>query len=157
MITTLEEFAEEFKMKINAKKTKCMLFAQSKVDVMPLINVAGQEIQWVNNFRHLGAIVSTDLSDTADIDQKRNHFIRQANYVNHAFGVSPSWLKSRLIQTYATALYGSQAWSLDNVMLDRVRTAWNIVQRRVWRLPWRAHSVLLPAVTNQSNLLDQLS
>ncbi len=156
MLKTLEEFGEEYKMKINANKTKCILFTKRKVANMPTLTVAGQEIQWVNSFRHLGATVSADLNDTVDIEQKRNHFIRQANYVNHAFGVSPAWVKSRLIQTYATSLYGSQAWKLDNLALDRMRTAWNIVQRRVWRLPWRAHSVLLPAVSTQSNLLQQI-
>ena len=156
MLKTLEEFGEEFKMKINVNKTKCIYFAKRKANVMPSVTVAGQEIQWVNSFRHLGATVSADLSDTADIEEKKNHFIRQANYVNHAFGMSPASLKCKLIQTYATALYGSQAWRLNNSSLERVRTAWNIVQRRVWRLPWHAHSILLPAVARQSNLLQQI-
>ena len=97
-------------------------------------------------------ILYTYLSDSVDIEKKRNHFIKQANYVNHSFSVSPSWLKSKLIQTYAAALYGSQAWRLDNRSLDKIRSAWNIVQRRVWRLPWRAHSVLLPQLSRTKNL-----
>ena len=158
MLLTLEQFGLEFKMKFNPNKTKCMKFAlnhKKSVD-MPSVIVSGRQVEWVDSFRHLGAHVTFDLSDTVDIEQKRNHFIRQANYVIHSFSASPSWLKSKLIQTYATALYGSQAWRLDNRSLDRIRTAWNIVQRKVWRLPWRAHSILLPILAQTPNLLQQV-
>ena len=158
MIVTLEQFGLEFKMRFNPTKTKCMKFAlnhKKSADIPPVI-ITGRQIEWVDSFRHLGAHVTYDLSDTVDIEQKRNHFIRQANYVIHSFSACPSWLKSKLIQTYATALYGSQAWQLDNRALDRIRTAWNIVQRKVWRLPWRAHSVLLPLLAQTPNLMQQV-
>ena len=158
MIHTLEEFGEEFKMKFNPTKTKCMLFPKSRKNacVLSEVFVAGRQLEWVDSFRHLGAIITSDLRDSTDIEEKRNQFIKLANYVIHSFSAAPAWLKSKLVQTYATALYGCQAWRLDNQSLGRVRTAWNIVQRKVWRLPWRAHSVLLRAVSLNANLLYQV-
>ena len=40
--------------------------------------------------------------------------------------------------------------------LEKIKTGWNVVQRRVWRLPPTAHSKFLPILANQTNLLGQI-
>ena len=74
----------------------------------------------------------------------------------HAFSISKAPLKSRLVQTYCSSLYGSQIWKLSNRNLDKIRTAWNIIQRKVWRLSRTAHSKYLPILAKTKNLLSQV-
>ena len=39
---------------------------------------------------------------------------------------------------------------------DKIRTAWNVAQRKVWRLPNVAHSKLLPLLAMNDNMLTQV-
>lgn len=158
MVSVTESFGNEFSIEFNAVKTKCMAFSH-KNRVRPILHpilVSGREIEWVDNFKYLGNWLTPDLSDTFDIEKKRGHFVQKANHVLHAFSIAKSSIKSNLVQTFCTALYGSQLWKLNNRVIDKVRTAWNIVQRCVWRLSRKSHSKYLPILARSKNLLTQV-
>ena len=54
------------------------------------------------------------------------------------------------------SLHGCQGWKLNHPGIERVRTSWNVLQRRVWHLPYRAHTNLLPEVTGFPDLKTQI-
>ena len=41
-------------------------------------------------------------------------------------------------------MYGAQLLPLHDASFDDLIRAWRVVTRRVWRVPWRTHSSLLP-------------
>ena len=53
-------------------------------------------------------------------------------------------------------MHGSQSWKLTANTTDKIRTAWNVVQRKVWRLPNLAHSNLLPLLAGNDNMQTQV-
>ena len=158
MLNLMEEYGTEYKVKFNPIKTKCMVFAQRRIDTaeLPVIRVAGRNVEWVEKFKYLGTLLTPTLTDHCDIEDKRAHFIRSANYVLSAFSIAPADVKSRLIQTYCTSMHGSQSWKLSDHNTDKIRTAWNVIQRRIWRLPNLAHSNLLPLLAGNDNLQTQV-
>ena len=114
MIIIMEEYGTEFKVKFNPVKTKCMVFSQKRNNAaqLPTICVAGRDVDWVEKFKYLGTLITPNLADRCDIEDKRAHFIRSANYVLSTFAIAPANVKSRLIQTYCTSIHGSQSWKL---------------------------------------------
>ena len=113
-------------------------------------------IEWVDTFKYLGNFITPDLSDNMDIEKKRGEFVQKANHVLHAFSLTNAPLKCKLIQSFCTAFYGSQVWKLNNRNIDRIRTAWNIVHRRIWRLSNTSHSRYLPCLATSKNALTQV-
>ena len=158
MISVMESFCNEFSIQLNTGKTKCLAFWRNRrvTPILQPILVNGNEIEWVEMFKYLGNFVTPDLSDTLDIEKKRGQFVQTANHVLHAFSVVKATLKCKLIQSYCTAFYGSQVWKLNNRNIEKIRTAWNIVHRRIWRLSNVSHSRYLPILANFNNALTQV-
>ena len=53
--------------------------------------------------------------------------------------------------------YGSQQWSLqDEKTIEIFHCAWRKSIRRLWNLPWRTRSHLLPVIIDQPPFVDQL-
>ena len=66
-ISNLEQFASDHDMLINTKKTKMMLFNQSRtIDFLPYVNIQGEEIEMIEQTKLLGVIITSnlDLVDT---------------------------------------------------------------------------------------------
>ncbi len=158
MICTIEEFGTEYCMSFNPKKTQCMKFTQHRQNVsqFPILQLAGRDLVWVEDFKYLGTFITYNLDDTSDIEHKRQDFIRQANYVLHSFCAIPAYLKDELVQTYCTSFYGSQSWDLSNKHIRRLQTSWNIIQRRIWRLPNIAHCSIVKWLSVNSTVNSQL-
>ena len=158
MINVMEAYGTEYMVKFNPNKTKCMAFPPRKniTAELPVITVAGRDVEWVEKFKYLGTLITPNLTDRIDIENKRAHFIRSANYVLSTFSVAPANVKSRLVQTYCTSLHGCQSWKLADRTTDKLRTAWNVVQRKVWRLPNMAHSKYLPHLAGNDDLKRQM-
>ena len=56
---------------------------------------------------------------------------------------------SRLFNTYCTNIYGNPLWKhFDRKLLEPFYIAWRKCIRRVWKIPFTLHNVLLPYIHN---------
>ena len=117
-----------------------------------VVTLHGDPIVWKIQIRHLGNIVTSDLSDSEDIKLKRCTFISQVNKLNDRFGSVSSNIKSRLLQTYCCSWYGCQTWDLVSKPAHQMSTEWNKAVRRTLRIPY---CTLLPLVTGSPSFKSQ--
>ena len=72
LVTICEQSASEYGVTFNVKKTQSICFGRLSANVeLRQICVNGQQIIWVDKVKYLGNVLTTDLTDTADIVYKR--------------------------------------------------------------------------------------
>jgi hypothetical protein len=86
LLTICEEYASEFDIIFNGAKSKCLFITPSNYNVHafgsnPIFTINGQVIEYVNQYPHLGHIISVNWDDTHDITQRRNKLCGQINSV----------------------------------------------------------------------------
>ena len=86
-----DEYADEFSIKFNAKKSKWLAIVSKKRHWLSTeldfsqFHVGGSAIDRVSSFVHLGHIINTELSDNDDISHRRCTFVGQVNNVLCSF------------------------------------------------------------------------
>jgi len=111
----------------------------------------------VNEWPHLGHIVSADGNDNADIINRRNILCGQINNVLCYFGKCQSVIKQKLLFAYCYSLYGNVLWDLNNRHVESVCVTWRKGLRRAWSLPSDTHCALLPVLSNTLPVIDELA
>ena len=71
LVKICEQFAIKYGVTFNAKKTQCICFGRHDNVELRQICVNGQQIMWVDKVKYLGNVLTTDLTDTADVVYKR--------------------------------------------------------------------------------------
>ena len=154
MLDKCDAFARDFNIVFNAKKSKCLFVNCSRRrrfcvvhNSNPIFKINDQPIAYVDQYSHLGHIISNDLDDTADIVQRRNVMAGQINNVLCYFSQLDNFVKIKLLKSYCTSLYGSVLWDMSNSSIELVCSAWRRGLRRVLGLPNTAHCSLLPPLS----------
>jgi exonuclease III len=155
MIHICEQFGLEYGVKFNDTKSKAMMFGDNS-SVTRQITICGKTLEWVKEALHLGNVLSVESNDLADISNKKCKFYQSVNHLFAKFGSLQSEILCNLFNTYCTSYYGSQTWDLESSYIDSLFVAWNKASRRVWRLPTRCHTNLLPYIMGQLYITDQL-
>jgi len=112
--------------------------------------------EFVNSWPHLGHILTTDMSDKVDIEQRKHSLCGEINDVICYFGKRQSVVKLKLMKTYCTSFYGSVLWDLSHPAISAFCTTWIKGLRIIWSIPYCTHSSLLPIMSNYLPLLDEL-
>ena len=144
LIDTCEIFGEEYDLVFNSSKTVCIHFG-SCVD--PIVNMAGVQLKWETKVKHLGNYISKDFSDMSDIEYKRGCFYQYVIKVLALFGKLPSYTVDTLFMTYCTSFYGSVLWNFNSKYIKNIYIAWQKSIRRIWKIPYRTHTRLLPFIS----------
>ena len=112
MLTLCDQYANRHHLIFNPTKTKCMLFPTNKnMKQFPATSIFKNEsIKFVKERCLLGFIISTDILNR-NIDATIQTFYRKCNKVRFDLSMLSSDIKSKLISTYCTDLYGSQKWN----------------------------------------------
>ena len=146
-IKVAEEFAKEHSMLFNGSKSKLMCFSKvySPKDVM--VKVGGDCVSLTNRMTYLGHSVSSSIYDSPVTDISHD-FVIKFNGVIGDFAKISSKLKHDLMLKYCTSFYGVMFCDLSNRNgLDLLCRQWRKALRKIWLLPYRAHSRLLPLIT----------
>ena len=99
MIVLCCEYAKEYDITFNPKKTVCIQFG-SKIHIYEHASMNGFTVQWSESVRHLGNCVDSTLSDSLDCRYKRSMFIGNVGKLISKFGhLQPHILKKNL-KTY---------------------------------------------------------
>ena len=146
MINICEQFAKEYDLLFNGKKSMLMVFSKDKSNVSdPCIKLNGDIIKKVNSAIHLGNFLSTE-NENECIEEGIKKFNCSVNMFLSRFKVCNPTTRVKLFQQYCMSLYGSQLWPLCNKKIVGLNTKWNIALRRVLCLPNRTHNDLLPLI-----------
>ena len=113
-------------------------------------------IENVNQYAHLGHIITSDFEDTYDITHRRNCFIGQTNSFLCIFNKIDLIVKLKLYKSYCSSIYGCELWSLGNNNIEVFCIAWRKALRRILRLPYNAHSYFLPILSDSIPILDEI-
>ena len=132
-----------------------MHFSSSKHDVAQyLVLLQDTQLSWSDTITYLGHVLYANNNDSADISVRLNNFISQVNYFFARFGHVSADVRSRLFNNFCTSFYGCDLWDLHHKDLASFDIAWRKAVRRLWHLPYRTHSALLPCIMNERSFCD---
>lgn len=160
MLAICDAFGERYSVTFNANKSKCILClpcnkpARLSSTVNPVFYIGGNAIQYVNEWPHLGHIISANSDDAHDIMSRRFTLISQINSILCNFRNVDCSTKIRLVKAFCTSFYGCELWNMSNNSIENICTAWRCGIRQVWRLPNTTHSTFLPGLCKTIPLHD---
>ncbi|KAI5726285.1 hypothetical protein M8J77_026528 [Diaphorina citri] len=138
LLTNLFQVCQKYGMKINMKKTKVMCVSKKENKRMNVI-INGEKLDQVEKYKYLGAEITTDGRCETEI-------IKRINLTKRAFWNHKDLMKSgvnihtklRLLKTYMFSVfsYGSEAWTINKQMSDRITSLENWCYRRMLKISW---------------------
>ena len=156
MLDCCSEFASTYNVKFNPSKSKCITFSQKKNIGSPELYMNDIKLDNVQLVKHLGHIITSDLTDDKDIMHQTSMYNRKANAVLSDFKHISGDLRVQIMQSYCSSFYGSQLWDLSNTCIDRLSISWRKSIRKALNVPARTHSVYLPLICECLPLNAQL-
>ena len=155
MVLICETFAIEYDIKCNEKKTVAISFGNG-VKTACQLKLNGQPVTWVREVKHLGNIVTSDLTDARDCARKRSIVIGSVNKLLGSHGKIQSNVLCKLFQIYCCSFYGSEVWCSNSYGFNRCVTEWNKTMRRILRIPYRSDRLLLAQLGQQKDIREHL-
>ena len=147
MLNVCEAFAQQYGMQYNPDKSICINFCKkTNVDLKVKLTVAGKILPWSTKVKHLGNILTSNLSEGAEIMHKKGDFIGRINALVSTLNTAPEEVILPLFQAQCCHLYGCQAWNLADSKVQQIFTTWNRGVRRMLKLPWLTHRRFLPHI-----------
>ena len=150
---------QRVRISFNASKSKCIRFTPCRVKEscqLPVFCIGTDVIEFVVSWPHLGNILHTDQSDSACILNRRNILVSQINDTLCFFGKLNPIVKTNLLYTYCSSLYGSVLWDLRTPEIEFVCTAWRCAIRRIWSVPRNTHCKVVTALSGKLPLFEEL-
>jgi len=101
-------------------KSKCLLcLSPNRTYRLPhattaVFYIGSNVIECVNEWSHLGHVISTSCDDMHDLESWKPCLIGQINGILCAYRNVTCNTKIRLFTTYCTSLYGAELWDLSN-------------------------------------------
>ena len=159
LVNTCLEYSQDYDIKFNQVKTKCIKFSMlaHNVDSLKCISMYDTDIPWELTVNHLGNTLRNDLRDIDDVNIKIGQFYSQFNKLVANFSSCNRHVLSKLFYTYCNSFYGSQAWDLSKPCVVMLYTAWNKAVRRLLRLPFKTHCNLLGPILGIPHIKEQVA
>ena len=154
MLKTCTLFAETHSLFFNAKKTQVIKFSCCRTDEVVNLVFCGDSLELSKSVVHLGHILSSDLSDDADIVSKKKDLCKKANCMLSVFSSCDPLIKTRLFQSFCLSLYGCALWKTSAPQLKYLETTFNNIIRKIWILPRRCHTSILHLISCLHSLFN---
>ena len=135
MLTICEQYALHHDIVYNVKKSLCMLIQSPKVKFSstPSMYINDKELNYVDTYRYLGCIISSDRSDGPDLDRQRRALYVSANRIKRQFCICNTEVKTLLFNALCGNMYCSHLWARSTKdSLNRVRVAYNNALRIIF-------------------------
>ena len=137
-------------LRINIKKTEVVVSSKSIDPPQCNIILDGTPIKQSNSFVYLGSMITHDARCNKEIEKRiiiaKNAFSSMKTLLtNNRIGIQT---RIRAMKTYvwSTLTYGSEAWTLNKNMKNKINAAEMWFYRRMLKIPWTAR------VTNEEVL-----
>jgi len=163
LLAICDDYAAEFNIIFNADKSNFIVVAARKrrhlySDMCAYrFYIGGKIVANVDQYTHLGHIITSSFTDKDDIIYRRNCFIGQANNVLCFFSKLDVLVRLRLFKSYCSSMYGCELWSLaDCDVVNYFCCAWRKALRRIFNLPPNTHSDILPIISDTLPIFVEL-
>jgi len=115
MLNVLEAQTHAINMSCNAQKTVCMVVQPNRRDRIvasgfPLLSTGVNIIQFVSEFKYLGHVINSCMSDDDDISREIRNMFTHTNVLLCRFGNCCVPVKLSLFKTYCPNLYDIALW-----------------------------------------------
>ena len=137
LVLVCEAAGDYLSIRFNAEKTVCMRFGPPKYRDIPFfpVTLLGSHLQFVDHVKYLGHTISSDLSDSADMEKAKRAIYARGNSLVRKFGACSENVKISLFGSYMTPIYCCHLWASYTVrQMDAVRTAYNCIFRKLFRI-----------------------
>ena len=134
LLNICEDFSKDSELSYNEKKTVCMCIrSKNYKDLQPTNQfLNGVVLDWVDQYKYLGAVLKSDMSDNRDMERQIRFLYCQGNILIRKFSKCTEHVKIRLFNAYVRCFYCCHLWSnFSNEALHRVKVAYNNVYRRL--------------------------
>jgi hypothetical protein len=159
LMNGLVKTAKEYDMKLNIKKTKVMRVSREGDGGVNIIN-EGERLEQVQQFRYLGALITSD--GRCEMEIKTRIGMAKAAFNNRKELLSRRMnknLKKRIIKTviWSVALYASETWTLKKEEIRKLEAFEMWVWRRMENVTWqdrKTNEEVLQAVGENRSLVN---
>ena len=162
MLEICERFATSHNLKFSTDpdpvkcKTKCIAFVK-KPKQLPEMRLCGNNLPWVNAFKHLGNNISNQHCFTdQDISVKRAIFVNNCIELNQQFSFADPDTKWKIGQIYNSHYTGSPIWDLFGPEAHHLESSYNRNVKIVYDLPLATHRHLIETVSRTTHLRKTL-
>ena len=148
MINTCQEFFSEHGIQISTNldikktKTKIIAFGVDVDNCLPIF-LGPRPLPFVQQWEHLGVIISSDESSHHDLNLKKGAFIGKVHVLQQELGLMDPIVFMKLVKIYFLHLYGSSLWDIFDVKSTTMWTEWHKLLKYIFKLPLATHRYLL--------------
>ena len=156
MLDTCSSFASSRSLLFNVSKTLLVRFSRTCSSYCSPASFFfnGSELNLSHSAKHLGHILSFNLSDTDDIVRVKKDLVRKANCMLHSFSPCNPLVKTKLFDSFCLSLYCSALWISSSSELRSLEVTFNNILRRILSLPRMCHTGILHCTAQLNSLYN---
>ena len=156
MLKQCDEYSQKYHLKFNASKSMCMRFGRLLPTDLPEINFSGAPITWVNQAKHLGNVLTYNLSEQSEINYKRGDLAGRVNSLKAKLPLTDDSISIKLFTSQCCHLYGCEIWNVCDQAIKLFVTMHNRSVRRILNLPYTTHTAYLPCISGGRPITEQI-
>jgi retron-type reverse transcriptase len=146
LIAICEKFAQPHDIIYNTTKTVCMLIKPRccKINYSTHAVLGNTPLQFVDDFKYLGHIISADCRDEKDVHKQFRRQNAVGNMLVRKFHFAPVAVKIQLFKTYCYPIYCNALWSNPyQYALKRLEVSYSDTFKRLVGVPrWTSSSAV---------------
>ena len=146
LLDICQRFAGDHFITYSIAKTEAMLIKPRGMRdfIPPKIFINDDEIKYVEQFKYLGHIITSDFTDDLDIERETRNLYIRGNTIARKFGFLSVEVKCALFKAYCYCLYTGSLWAKYRMStMNKLRVAYNNVFRKLLRVPqWHSARTL---------------
>ena len=148
MVNTCQKFFTEHGIQISVNtdisktKTKIIAFGVDVTECLPVC-LGSRPLPFVQQWEHLGVLISSDESLHHDLNLKKGAFIGKVHGLRQELGSQDPSVFIKLVQIYMLHLYGSSLWDIFDDTSITLWTEWHKLLKFSFNLPLPTHRYLL--------------
>ena len=137
LLNICEEYAKEYELTFNVKKTKIMCFKPKVLSNLhvPDFWLNDGKLEVASSHTYLGVCLDDNYNDNMDLFRQTKAIHAHGNVLIKKFGICDDDVKVKLFKAYCSSFYCSQLWSsYCDISYRKLRTSYNRILRNLFKL-----------------------